>query len=282
MATGWDVGDVHDVYVDSDGEAWFATDWVIMRAQHSEEAGWEFNSPTKNSPLYAISGRDNEVIAVGQGGAIYQGPVKGGGFDVMEVDNVDADYRGLWCSDESLSYFCVAVGTGGTIVVAFETGNWFKMYAFGDSGDLTANLNDVAGIDNWDVFAVGDEGTIMRYNGKHWGQMQSPTDEDLVGVASSPNGFMYGISDQGTVITYTGQEWVGYVGALDGTLNAISSGPAMPTIVGDGGAAYALSGKAMSWSDVSLDTDANLLGMWKGGAKDQWIVGQDGLILRFE
>ena len=63
-----------------------------------------------------------------------------------------------------------------------------------DSGTMS-NLTSIWGASPTDVFAVGESGTILHYNGKEWSPMQSNT-HGLVGrIWGSSSSDIYAIVD---------------------------------------------------------------------------------------
>ena len=58
-----------------------------------------------------------------------------------------------------------------------------------------------------DVFAVGNGGTILRYDGSAWQHMDSGTDENLTGVWGLSASQVYATGFNGTVLRYDGTSW---------------------------------------------------------------------------
>lgn len=68
-------------------------------------------------------------------------------------------------------------------------------------------LRDVWGSSASDVFAVGDNGTILHFNGLRWATMSSPTTETLRGVSGTATDNVYAAGDNGTALHYDGSSW---------------------------------------------------------------------------
>jgi len=100
------------------------------------------------------------------------------------------------------------------------------------------NLEDV-----WhsgtDMFAVGDYGAIVRYNGTSFEVMDSRTITNLTGVWGSAASNIYAVGGQGTVLHYDGS----------------------------------------SWKKMDSDTQNNLQAVWGSDADHIWAVGSSGTIL---
>lgn len=63
--------------------------------------------------------------------------------------------------------------------------------------------SDIWGSGPSDVFAVGDSGTIMHYNGAQWSIMPSGTSHDLHGIWGSGPSDVFAVGDSNTVVHYS-------------------------------------------------------------------------------
>ncbi|MEL7306125.1 MAG: hypothetical protein AAGJ56_09885, partial [Myxococcota bacterium] len=66
-----------------------------------------------------------------------------------------------------------------------------------------ATLRDAIGTSRTEIFAVGDGGTILRFNGEAWSQESVPTTEDLVDVDVRDSTYLVG-GNNGTVLRKSG------------------------------------------------------------------------------
>ncbi len=266
-----ELGDLNGVWVSAEGAVWVAGADGRLNVSTKGGVGWSTETEV-DSPLYAVHGRGTVATAVGAGGVII-------GDGQLEESTTKSDLHSVWFSAPKETYKGVAVGAAGTILYSGYEGDWFKMYAFTDNGDLAGDLNDVWGADGWNIWAVGDGGVIMKYNGKHWGQVKSPTGADLVGIAGDSADKWYVIGADGTIAMRAYDEWFTYEGALNGNANALAvSEWGTATVVSDGGAAWGLAGKAMSWYSIETGVTNDLLDI-VDAPQGQWIVGSGGLIL---
>jgi hypothetical protein len=113
-----------------------------------------------------------------------------------------------------------------------------------DSGVLVA-LNDVWGSSSTDVFAVGQNGVICHYDGTGWGEMSSGTNRHLRGVWGTASDNVYAVGYSGTILNY------------DGT----------------------------SWDNVTSNTSTHLTGIWGSCSTDVFAVGAtgiNGLIMHYD
>lgn len=92
----------------------------------------------------------------------------------------------------------LSVWTPRLMAVQDFAGEWVSPYPQGNT------LNDVWGVSGTDVFAVGDVGTIIHYDGKAWQLMQSPTTADLAAVWGPPHDpfEVFAVGIDGVVIHY--------------------------------------------------------------------------------
>ena len=64
------------------------------------------------------------------------------------------------------------------------------------------NLKDVWGNTGKDVFVVGDDSTILHYNGTDWSHMNSGTKDWLVGVWGSKGNDVFAVGSYSTILHY--------------------------------------------------------------------------------
>lgn len=117
----------------------------------------------------------------------------------------------------SASFFmsCVDEATSPQSAAFFQTG-WRLM----DAG-TTVRLRDVWGVDNENVFAVGDEGTILHYDGVSWTQMNSGTTENLWGIWGYGMQNIYAAGENGTLLFFDGMSWTPIDVGVTETLRAV-------------------------------------------------------------
>ena len=65
-------------------------------------------------------------------------------------------------------------------------------------------LNGVWGSSSTDVFAVGDEGTILHYDGSTWSPMESGLKKVLNAVWGTSGTDVFVAGDGGTILHYDG------------------------------------------------------------------------------
>ena len=76
------------------------------------------------------------------------------------------------------------------------------------SSPVTENLNDVWGPAEDNVFAVGDNGTILHFDGSDWAPMASGVTADLNAVWGRSANEVYAVGDGNTWLRFDGVAWV--------------------------------------------------------------------------
>ena len=106
------------------------------------------------------------------------------------------------------------------------------------------------------VFAVGANGRILRYNGTSWAPMSTPTNRALVRVAGSGPSDVWAVGDS-VVIHYDGAQWstVPMTGDLQ---------------------------RLLSWVSLSSQSAFLQIGLWVRGPKEVYLGGDNGLVSRWD
>ncbi len=141
---------------------------------------------------------------------------------------------------------------------------WFCVmamtYAFAASGDAAEwtqqhplpqgnALNEVWGSSGSDVFAVGNSGTILHYDGSEWSAMTSGTTDTLLGVWGSSGSDVFAVgrggsffSPEGTILHYDGS----------------------------------------AWAEMTSGTSASFYDVWGSSGSDVFAVGSSGTIFHYD
>ena len=140
------------------------------------------------------------------------------------------------------------------------------------------NVRAIWGSEADDVWAVGDGGTILHWDGSAWMRVSSGTTIGLSGVWGSGANDVWALGGGGTILNWDGGAWIP---VSSGTTNALSgvwgSGADDVWAVGGGGTILHWDGSA--WIRVSSGTASGLGAVWGSGASDVWAVGNGGTIL---
>jgi hypothetical protein len=102
-----------------------------------------------------------------------------------------------------------------------QSGTFFQSGWQVMNSGTTVDLRDVWGVDNENVFAVGDEGTILHYDGVSWTQMNSGTTQNLRGIWGYGMQNIYAAGENGTLLFYDGTNWTPIDVGVTETLRAV-------------------------------------------------------------
>lgn len=149
------------------------------------------------------------------------------------------------------------------------------------TSNSTSYLNGVWGSSGSDVFAVGEGGAILHYNGSTWSAMTSATVYTLNGVWGSSGSDVFAVGEMGAIIHYNGSAWS--VMTSDNTIGLTSVwGTSSSDVYAAGYAGIILHYNGSTWSTVASGTTYNeLRGIWGSSGSDIFIVGGVGTILHY-
>jgi hypothetical protein len=151
----------------------------------------------------------------------------------------------------------------------------------------TKNLRAVWGTGPADVWAVGDNGTILHFNGKAWTPSPSGTEENLTSVIGTGPASVWVSGEKGAILHWDGAVWRQVSAEADTTLvNLWASGPDDVWGVGvnngdEGG--YMRHWNGTKWEAQGVPGSSSLWGVGGTGPHDVWMVGNspkgDGYVI---
>jgi len=144
----------------------------------------------------------------------------------------------------------------------------------------TNRLLGVWGSANNDIFAVGENGTILHFNGSTWSSMSSGTSNDLRGAWGSSGNNVFVVGFYGTIRHYNGSTWSSMSSGTSQSLFAIwgSSGSDIFAVGGNGTIRHF---NGSTWSSMSSGTTNTLWSVWGSSGTDVFAVGSNGTIRHF-
>lgn len=162
----------------------------------------------------------------------------------------------------------------------------------------TPALHAVWGRGDSDVFAVGDSGTILRYQSgdpSGWQQMTSTVTEDLLGLwgtdTQSADDVIIAVGERGTILKYswTSETWIRQQSRTDIDLHAVwGSGPDNVFAVGFSIDNFNLDTVILQYHDdnvgwwpIPWSVPMTLTGVWGSGPHDVFAVAGSGDILHY-
>jgi photosystem II stability/assembly factor-like uncharacterized protein len=108
-----------------------------------------------------------------------------------------------------------------------------------DAGTGPTNFNAVSGSAAENVLVVGDQGTILHWDGTALLREESGTTANLRGVAVANDNLAYAVGDQGTILRRQDGVWTAEAPLTDAVLNAVWADSASACAVGEQGVVVA-------------------------------------------
>jgi len=162
--------------------------------------------------------------------------------------------------------------------------------------DAFANMPVPSATGMWDVWgpssgaavAVGNSGTIWRYDGTSWSadpQSGALTSQTLYSVAGTSANDVHAVGGSGSLLHYNGSVWSAEPNPFGTGVTHFRVWAATPT------AAFAVgtNGYVLKWDGSVWDTlpqvggpSNTLIGVWASSANDVWVVGSTGTIRRWD
>ncbi|MFC1639504.1 Ig-like domain-containing protein [Gemmatimonadota bacterium] len=151
--------------------------------------------------------------------------------------------------------------------------------------DLTPqpHLYGIWGSSPSDVFAVGEWGTILHFDGIEWTEMESGLEGcwDLAGAWGTSASDVYAVGRCGNIVHYDGSAWSAMSSGTSAYLRGVwGTSSSDIYAVADGGAILHYDGSA--WSAMSSGTSAYLRGVWGTSSSDIYAVGTEGTVLHYD
>jgi Tfp pilus assembly protein PilX len=190
-----------------------------------------------------------------------------------------------------------ASGTQHFTVLKWSGSSWAKLSSPNipaDAGTNT-NLNAVHVIDTTQSgagtlgFAVGDAGTILKYNGSTWAKDTSPTVQNLYGVYVVSSSEAWAVGAAGAIVKWNGTTWstvstptatqLNSVFMLDRTLSGTAQ---KGWAVGNAGVAVVYNGTSWSSQNTGCVNNMNGVAMFiSSPGEDVWAAGASGTIMHW-
>ncbi len=132
-----------------------------------------------------------------------------------------------------------------------------------------------------DIFVVGNAGTMVHYDGSQWNEMTSGTKNHLNAVWGTASDSVLSAGNKGTILSYNGVSWSSMPTGVTNTLYGIWGSSSTDIFaVGNGGTILHYGG--IGWSQMSSNTTSTLWGVWGSSGSDVFAVGNSGCILHYD
>jgi len=152
------------------------------------------------------------------------------------------------------------------------------------------SLYDVWGTGAKNVYVVGQKGNIMRYTGRKsqtqawWTPVTSGTSSSLHGLWGSSRFDIFALGEKGTIVHFDGSKWASQTSGFTRTFRAVhGSGHASVYAMGEFGT-LAHNTRATypnTWTTVKAGMQETFLGGWGTGAKNFYLAGSNGTIIKY-
>jgi hypothetical protein len=248
------------------------TMWVVGDEIERHDAnGWQtMTSPTERA-LYGVWGDKNGIWAVGTAGTVVR--YENGMLQTREVSAAgDAWLHAVWGAANTVWI----VGDAGLTLVA-AAGSFIKV-----ATPVRSNLSDVWGIADDAFWAVGDGGSVLRWDGMAW--LRVPTGPmggvvtNLRAVWGSGRDDVWVVGTEGTILHWNGERFSAMSQAGGFSLNDVWGRSASEIYaVGSGGTALRYDGS--QWNALQTGTLSSLQSVFGDDQGRVFAVGLDGVVL---
>jgi len=142
-------------------------------------------------------------------------------------------------------------------------------------------LRSIWGASDDDVWAVGDHGALIHFDGTAWTPFDSGTRTDLADIWGTGHSDAWAVGDA-ALIHWDGHAWTPARTTLtESTLNAVwALGGCTALAAGDAGTV--LRRDCTGWHALPSGVTSDLLGVWASDATNAWLVGKQGTLLHFD
>lgn len=143
------------------------------------------------------------------------------------------------------------------------------------------DLRRMWGFSDGSFVAVGEAGTVLRYDGSTWTLMDTPTREDLHGVWASDPSDVYAAGFGSTLIHYDGAEWSTVPTPKRDDYYAVWANATNDVFVaGTGGTVWnRLDG---NWTEYSIAPGRRFRALWGYAHDEVYAAGSNGTLFRFD
>jgi len=236
-------------------------------------------------PLYALRGvTTSDLWSVGDAGFIghYNGAVW-----QSATSPVATTLRGLAPVSATNTY---AVGSGGRILQwsgTWPSGSWCTTSGGSPlcpfTSPTTEDLFGADAVDATHVWAVGTNGTIIKWDGSNWNTVTSGTTNNLRAVDMVTVNFGMAVGAGGVADWWNGTSWSpsAHPSGTSANLNSVSCYDTTHCFaVGDGGVIIKWDG--LNWTPQTSYVVSNLNAVAWNTASNVWAVGNFGTVLKWD
>ncbi|MBY0490990.1 MAG: Ig-like domain-containing protein [Gemmatimonadaceae bacterium] len=125
-----------------------------------------------------------------------------------------------------------------------------------------------------EAFAGGDNGTILRFNGTAWTLMTVPTTASIYNLWGTSNSDVWAVTSAGEVLRYNGVTWQLAANAPQPLWTIFGVSPTQVIVAGENGLVQRFNGT--SWTTLTAPATGTQAGVWMTSASDIYAVGANG------
>lgn len=253
---------LNDVAVVAPGELWAVGDAGTIVRRSGGVFSLVSTGQVKN--LYSIWGSAAELYIVGEGGVIIHGVSN---VLTPESSPVTTDLYDVF-STGGIGY---AVGAGGRLLR--RTSSWAA-----DTSPTSVELRGVYGNSTSDVWAVGAQGTAVRWNGSMWSTTPVTAFGTFTmrGISGGGGGPLYAIDSFGGIYSYN-TSWSQVRSMSTDDLQGVSVISGTPYVAGNNVGGMILHYTGTSWTR-DVQGSIGFRGVSGTGPTELWAVGEAGAI----
>jgi hypothetical protein len=208
---------------------------------------------TSASDVYAVGGQSTDVSVVQHYDGTTWSPVASSGMGLFAV----------W-------------GTGGEVFAAGTSIIHSTGGAFTTMPSPAIVAHGLWGSSTTDVDVVGDNGTILHWDGVTWVKVTNASSVALASVAGSSAAEVFAVGEGGTILRYTGAVWAD-TSAMQPTathlLDVFAAAPNEAFAVGNTNADILHFRDGTGWATDPTSLSAPLAAVWGRGPNDVLVVG---------
>lgn len=135
----------------------------------------------------------------------------------------------------------------------------------------TSTLDAVWASSASEAFAGGENGTLLRWNGSTWSAMTFPSTGTVYALWGTSSSNVYATTSLGEVLRFNGVAWATLTTAANPLWAVFGYGPSSLLVTGENGAVSRLEGTA--WTALPPPLNGTLAGVWATGPTLAFVVG---------
>ena len=241
---------------------------------HDQGSGWQVVQPGTPRALYDVAAvAAGDAWAVGTGGTVLHWKGNPASWELVDVKSL-AWLRGVAVTSTG----GWIVGEKGALFALINQTSWIAT-----PSNTSATLNDVWIASGSDAWAVGENGTLMHWNGTAWAPYPITNEAGPVPTLRAVWGAdakdVWAVGVNGTVARYDGSSWSVTRSGEGYSLNDIWGSSASDVYaVGSDGKVLHFDGSV--WTEQDTAVGETLNAVWGPDAKNVFIAGEGGALLR--